>query len=135
MAGKKRNASNYRRRHMKYLRNEDPFLNNKNEPIVISTLEGIYPDNSLVGIILLCEKVFGTASGEVLTNAEWRMFNKAEPILSAGPEDGYFAIEDADFEVVRKIVAAVSPRLLKRSSPHLEDLLNSASSKKSEPID
>lgn len=69
--------------------------------------------------------------GMVLKTAEIRKLNKSIDVFEAGPEDGYFALEDEDFNVLKRVlVTLVESTNLARSAPDIEDILNGAMAEK-----
>ena len=74
--------------------------------------------------------------GLKLSTAEIRKLNKAIDALESGPEDGCFAIEDEDFNVLKKVtVALIESSSLARAAPYVEDLLVAAPTSKPEAPD
>tara|TARA_Y100000310_G_scaffold117032_2_gene115720 strand:- start:5194 stop:5496 length:303 start_codon:yes stop_codon:yes gene_type:complete len=62
-----------------------------------------------------------------LTTKEIRVLNKAEDVLSAEPQDGYFALEDAEYEMVKKVVLKLAEGSNRATSaPVIEDLITGA---------
>ena len=71
--------------------------------------------------------------GLTLKTAEIRKLNKAIDVLEADPEDGYFAIEDEDFKVLKQVAVTLAENSsLARSAPIIEDILNGAVTEKPE---
>jgi hypothetical protein len=66
-----------------------------------------------------------------LKTADIRKLNKAIDILEAGPDGGYFAFEEADFEVLEQVLNIfANASNLARSAPYVEDLLNAVGTEK-----
>jgi hypothetical protein len=71
--------------------------------------------------------------GMTLKTAEIRKLNKAIDVLEAGPEDGFFALEDEDFKVLKQVsVALAEVSNMARSAPVIEDALNGVATEKLE---
>jgi hypothetical protein len=69
--------------------------------------------------------MYQPVEGMSLKTAEIRKLNKAIDVLEAGPADGYYAFEEADFETLKRVLvifAEISNHA--RSAPYIEDLLN-----------
>jgi hypothetical protein len=66
-----------------------------------------------------------------LKTAEIRKLNKALDVLEAGPEGGYFALEDEDFKVLEQVLISFAENSnMARSAPYIEDILNGAAIEK-----
>lgn len=76
-------------------------------------------------------------SDMVLPVSDIRSMNRAIDIFEAGPDsDGFFGLEDADFQLVKKIVVKLAEHsLLARSTPFIQDVLNEAITAKVELVD
>jgi hypothetical protein len=71
---------------------------------------------------------YGPLPGLTLKTAGLRNLNKAIDILEAGPKDGYFAFEDADFSTLKEVLVTLAENSnFARSAPYISDVLNSAS--------
>jgi hypothetical protein len=71
--------------------------------------------------------------GMALKTAEIRKLNKAIDVLETGPEDGYFALEDEDFKVLKEVAVTLAEATnMARSAPVIEDALNEATTEKVE---
>ena len=69
--------------------------------------------------------------GLTLKTAEIRKLNRAIDVLESDPEDGYFAIEDEDFKVLKQVAVTLAENSsLARSAPVIEDILNTAVTEK-----
>lgn len=68
------------------------------------------------------------------TNAEIRTLNKGVDILEAGPEDGYFFIEQDDvFKMLQNVTTTmIRNSTLARAAPYVEDLFLAALTEKPE---
>lgn len=64
--------------------------------------------------------------GIVLDVNQLRRLNRVVDILEAVPEDGHFALEDADWETVKLVATNMAIMLSPRNAPIIEDLFNSA---------
>jgi len=77
-------------------------------------------------VLLVVANAYVPTEGLILNTAEMRKFNKAVDVLEQPPftDDDKFWFEDDHFEVLKKVVVYMAPRLLTlaRSSGEVEDL-------------
>jgi hypothetical protein len=120
MAGRDRNLANYAGRHpVRYLK-DGPFRFRGVDPKAEATTVG-----EMLAEFAGSYMPSNRPGGLVLTNKQIRVLNKAEDVLAAGPVDGYFALEDAEYAILNECV----PQLVNgsnraTSAPAIEDLLN-----------
>ena len=137
MAGRKRKAKHAatrkeRRRKMKYIKDESPFMAVTDTAFQIrEQSEGESHDGTLAEVINLCVDNHVPQQGQTLSVGDWKSLNRVEGILKDGPdEDGFFAIEDADMTVLKKVLGWTAAIMLRRNSPHLMEIVDSAIDKK-----
>jgi len=117
---------------VKYLREESPFLTEKGDPLPVPSADGREIENiSLSQILQSCMNQYQPDRGERVTTAEWKATNKIDAVFEAGTDDdGYYAIEDADFVIMKKMVLAMNPLLMRKHSPKVEASLDAVVDKK-----
>ena len=113
---------------MKYLK-EGPFLDRKGEQVVVPTTDPI--DCTTGWMLTFVAATYRPTQAYAMQQADVRRYNRVLDVLEAGPADGCcFAFEDADFDVLKRVVNAMAPLNLLpqvfRNSPELEDLLAGA---------
>jgi hypothetical protein len=65
--------------------------------------------------------------GLLLTTSEIRALNKAEDVLVADPVDGYFALEDAEYEIIKRCIPTIVENSNRATSaPVVEDIIEGA---------
>jgi hypothetical protein len=80
--------------------------------------------------------IYQPIEGLKLSTAEIRKLNKAIDVLEAGPERGYFAIEDEDFGILQRVtVALIESSSLARAAPYVEDIFLKALTSKPRALD
>ena len=90
-------------------------------------------DNSIGDTLAGLAGQYVPIQGLTLKTAEIRKLNKAIDVLEADAEDGYFAIEDEDFRVLKRVAVSLAENSsLARSAPIIEDILNGASTEEPE---
>jgi hypothetical protein len=113
---------------MMYLADQDPFIGLNGEPIQNPDS----PELGLKDLLTLCVGNHVPQQGQMISTADWRSLNKIDMVFEAGSDEGWWAFEDADFAVLKKVVGWTCAMSLRRNSPLLEDHLATASNKKPE---
>jgi len=117
---------------MKYLK-EQTFVGWKGQPIELK-MDGQKPKPLNVSeVLVFMLDLYSPDQGKMLSGKERRQWNKVTELLEGDPSEvgGYFAIEDDDFAVLKKIVKWVADIIraptpqtpLPRHMPYVEDLL------------
>jgi len=119
---------------MKYLI-EQPFKTVFGGPL---RLEGVRGDpeaktaEATIGefLHLLLSSYTPQAMHPPLTLRDLRALNKLLDMLEEPPAQGYYAIEDADFELLLRVAPQMATLLSPRNAPLVEDALRAASKEK-----
>lgn len=98
---------------------------------ISDTDKGIEEHPATVGDVLLMTLRAYAPTGERdrLDVGALRKLNKVIDVLEAGPqESGYFALEDEEYNMAKRVAAMMAPQLLRfaRNAPALEDTLEQA---------
>lgn len=121
---------------MRYLK-EEPLLNRKGTQIEVDLPDNKGKAGLTTGLyIYLVMETYQPMQGFVIKPAQMRIFNKVLDILDGEPqEDGYWVLEDGEFNFMEEVVTNVAPviTLLSRYTPSIEDALKAALRKKPSP--
>jgi hypothetical protein len=124
LASRARRQAEYDRRHPVHYIKDELFRNHlkpEEPPAIGEFLRGLAGQ-------------YQPIEGLKLNMGEIRKLNKALAVLEAEPEDGHFALEDEDFQVLRRVaITFIESSNLARSAPLLEDVLNDAPTEKPDP--
>ena len=91
-------------------------------------------DDTIVKVLINLAGMYQPIQGLTLKMADIRRLNRAIDILEGDPDDdGYFALEDEDFKVLKLVTITLAENSsLARSAPAVEDALDSAPTEKPE---
>ena len=67
-----------------------------------------FVDTTIGEMVNVVAGLYQPVEGLKLVTSEIRQLNFARDVLDAGPEDGYFAFEDAPFKVLGRVVVAMA---------------------------
>ena len=112
---------------MKYLK-EAPFMAINGSQFQVIEDSGTPVPATVGRVTRLCLERYQPQQGKMLDTGDLRWLNKAiDKLVADVPGDGYFAFEQIEFEIVRRVVGWMAPVLIVRNAPALDDALNQAS--------
>ena len=114
---------------MKYVK-EEQFVTVTGQSFAINGVKGdaeAKTDAASMGEVLhWLAASYNPQLGVQLNLPDLRKLNKAIDVLEAAPENGLYAFEDADFNVLKKVAPQIAVYLSPRNAPLVEDALNGA---------